>query len=77
MDDYINEVSLVEQDLLMTVDDFAKQVISLGEEYKISYLIQEGKDLRGFVQAFDIIHIEHILNQFPEKIKKLKGVFGE
>ena len=25
MDDYINEVTLVEQDLLMTVDDFAKQ----------------------------------------------------
>jgi PAS domain S-box-containing protein len=56
------------------IEDFAGQLLKLGEDYRAQGLINYADNLHHFCQNFDVTNLGETLKTFPEIVKHLKGV---
>ncbi len=70
--DYLPKFEEVMQNQLMDqMDNFGKDILSLGEKYSLQILIQIGKEICSYVDSFDITKLLYTVKQFPSIIEKL------
>ncbi|MCP4400737.1 MAG: hypothetical protein GY801_25975 [bacterium] len=61
-----------QHDAFYEMEDFARQIKALGEQYSLNILIQFGSDLLLHVRNFDIDRIKAYLGAYPQLIEQLK-----
>ena len=59
------------------IEDFAGQILKLGEDYRVPGLINYADSLHNFCQNFDVTNLGETLKTFPEIVKQLKGNIDE
>jgi PAS domain S-box-containing protein len=65
---------LQKQQAMAEVELFGKKIRNAGEEYKIDFLSQLGKEIIQSVQAFDIERIRKFIKEFPDIVEKLRKI---
>lgn len=60
--------------IINKVENFAKQLKSLGEKYKYSSLREYGKILDEYASGFEIDEISNLLKNYPDFIQELKQI---
>ena len=57
------------------IDDFAREVSTLGDVHALAILSRYGTDLSAHVKAFDVEQVNSELSLYPQIVAKLKSFY--
>lgn len=58
--------------IINEIEDFAKHIIEIGEEFKEAHLQEWGSRIKQYAESFDMEELPKTLENFPEILAKLK-----
>ena len=73
--EYLTEFKKVKQNQLINeMENFGKNILTMGEKYSLKILIQFGKEVCLYADNFDIVKLPGTLDKFPLIIESLKAI---